>query len=109
MFFATTINYLDRQVLGILAPTLETQIGWNEVGYGHIVLAFQAAYAIGLLAAGAFMDRIGTRLGYALSIGFWSLAAMGHALAHSVGGFGTARFALGLAEAGNFPAGCRRR
>jgi ACS family hexuronate transporter-like MFS transporter len=104
LFFATTINYLDRQVLGILAPTLETQIGWSEVDYGHIVLAFQAAYAIGLLAAGGFMDKLGTRLGYALSIGFWSLAAMGHALAHSVGGFGTARFALGLGEAGNFPA-----
>jgi ACS family hexuronate transporter-like MFS transporter len=104
LFFATTINYLDRQVLGILAPTLEKDIGWNEKDYGNIVLSFQAAYAIGLLAAGAIMDKIGTRLGYAVSISMWSLAAMGHALANSVGGFSVARFALGLGEAGNFPA-----
>lgn len=101
---ATTINYVDRQVLGVLAPFLQDHIGWNEIQYGWIVTAFQAAYAIGLLCAGAVIDRLGTRIGYALAIGIWSLAAMGHALAASVAGFILARFALGLGEAGNFPA-----
>ena len=101
---ATTINYIDRQVLGVLAPFLQTEIGWNEIQYGYIVTAFQAAYAIGLLCAGAIIDRFGTRIGYALAIGVWSLAAMGHAFAASVAGFIVARFALGLGEAGNFPA-----
>ncbi|RYX85510.1 MFS transporter [bacterium] len=104
LFFATTINYLDRQILGILAPVLEKQIGWSEVEYGNIVIAFQAAYAVGLLVAGGLMDKVGTRLGYAAAIGIWSVAAMGHALAHSVSTFSIARFVLGLGEAGNFPA-----
>ena len=104
VFFATTINYMDRQILGLLAPTLQAEIGWNEVQYSNIVTAFQAAYAIGLLGFGRIIDRIGTRSGYALSIFFWSAAAVGHALARSVFGFGVARFALGLGEAGNFPA-----
>ena len=101
---ATTINYIDRQVLGVLAPYLQREIGWNEIEYGNIVTAFQAAYAIGLVAAGAIIDRLGTRIGYALAIGVWSLAAMSHALVGSVAGFAAARFALGLGEAGNFPA-----
>ncbi len=101
---ATTINYIDRQVLGVLAPLLQDEIGWNEVEYSYIVMAFQAAYAIGLLCAGTVIDRFGTRIGYALAIGIWSLAAMGHALATGVVGFIVARFALGLGEAGNFPA-----
>lgn len=101
---ATTINYIDRQVLGVLAPFLQDEIGWNEIEYGYIVMSFQAAYAIGLLCAGALIDRFGTRIGYALAIGIWSLAAMSHALAASVLGFILARFALGLGEAGNFPA-----
>jgi len=101
---ATTINYIDRQVLGVLAPFLQQQIGWSEVEYGYIVTAFQAAYAIGLLCAGAVIDRFGTRIGYAIAIGVWSLAAMSHALATGVVGFALARFALGLGEAGNFPA-----
>jgi ACS family hexuronate transporter-like MFS transporter len=101
---ATTINYVDRLVLGILAPTLQQEFGWNELDYSHIVMAFQAAYAIGLLCAGAVIDRFGTRIGYALAIGVWSLAAMGHALASGVYGFMVARFALGLGESGNFPA-----
>lgn len=101
---ATTINYIDRQVLGVLAPFLQSEIGWNEIEYGWIVTSFQAAYAIGLLTAGAIIDRIGTRLGYAIAVGIWSLAAMSHALAASVVGFALARFALGLGEAGNFPA-----
>ncbi|MFT4249550.1 MAG: MFS transporter [Pseudomonas sp.] len=101
---ATTINYIDRQVLGVLAPFLQERIGWNEMQYSYIVTAFQAAYALGLLCAGAVIDRLGTRLGYAIAIGVWSLAAMGHALAATVVGFAVARFALGLGEAGNFPA-----
>jgi len=104
LFFASTINYIDRQVLGILAPFLEKEIGWNEIEYGYIVTAFQAAYAIGLLLVGRLIDRLGTKLGYCLALIGWSLAAMGHALARTVMGFATARFALGLSEAGNFPA-----
>ncbi len=104
LFFATTINYIDRQVLGILAPDLQRSMGWNEIDYGYIVTAFQAAYAVGLLVVGNLMDRFGTRRGFSLAIIFWSVAAMGHALARSALGFGVARFALGLGEAGNFPA-----
>jgi ACS family hexuronate transporter-like MFS transporter len=104
LFFATTINYVDRQVLGLLAPMLQTKIGWNELQYGYIVMAFQWAYAIGLLIMGGVIDRIGTRLGYAAAITIWSLAAMSHALVRTVLGFGVARFALGLGESGNFPA-----
>ena len=104
LLFATTINYVDRQVLGVLAPFLQTRIGWNEQQYSYIVIAFQSAYALGLLGAGAVIDRFGTRIGYALAICVWSLAAMAHALAGSVFGFALARFALGLGEAGNFPA-----
>jgi ACS family hexuronate transporter-like MFS transporter len=104
LFFATTINYIDRQVLGILAPTLEKEIGWSEIEYGYIVTAFQAAYAIGLLVVGRLMDLVGTKLGYTISMIVWSIAAMFHAAARSAFGFGVARFALGLGEAGNFPA-----
>jgi ACS family hexuronate transporter-like MFS transporter len=104
LFFATTINYIDRQVLGILAPDLQRSIGWNEAEYGFIVTAFQLAYALGLVVSGGLMDRFGTRRGFSTAITAWSVAAMGHALARSATGFGTARFALGLGEAGNFPA-----
>jgi len=104
LFFATTMNYVDRQILGFLAPTLEKSIGWNEIQYSNIVFAFQAAYALSLLAMGRFMDWIGARAGYALSIGVWSLSAAAHALARTPLGFGVARFALGIGEAGNFPA-----
>lgn len=104
LFFATTINYMDRQVLGLLAPTLQSEIGWNEVQYGHIVTAFQAAYAIGLLGFGRLIDIIGTRHGYSLAVVGWSVAAAVHAFARTMVGFGAARFALGLGEAGNFPA-----
>src|SRR5438477_7168250 len=104
LFFATTINYVDRQVLGVLAPYLQAVIGWNEIQYGYIVTSFQAAYAIGLLVAGGVIDRLGTRIGYAIAICIWSLAAMSHALVQTVMGFAIARFALGLGEAGNFPA-----
>ncbi len=101
---ATTLNYMDRQVLGVLAPDLQKIIGWSEIEYGYIVTAFQAAYAIGLVSAGAVIDRLGTRIGYALAISVWSIAAMCHALAGTVVGFAVARFVLGLGEAGNFPA-----
>ncbi|MDP4172572.1 MAG: MFS transporter [Bacteroidota bacterium] len=104
LFFATTINYIDRQVLGLLAPVLEKQIGWTELEYSYIVTAFQIAYAIGLLSVGNLIDKFGTKLGYAVSIVVWSIAAMGHALAKSVFGFGFARFTLGFGESGNFPA-----
>jgi ACS family hexuronate transporter-like MFS transporter len=104
LFAATTLNYVDRQVLGVLAPDLSKQFGWSELDYSSIVTAFQTAYAIGLVSAGALIDRLGTRIGYALAICVWSLAAMGHALAGSAVGFAAARFMLGLGEAGNFPA-----
>ncbi len=104
IFLATTINYIDRQVIGILAPLLEKEIGWNEIEYGYIVTAFQAAYAIGLVVIGRVIDKIGTKMGYAIAIFGWSFAAMGHAFAKSIMGFATARFSLGLFEAGNFPA-----
>src|SRR2546421_3222086 len=104
LFFATTINYVDRQVLGFLAPDLQRSIGWNEAQYGFIVTSFQAAYALSLLVIGRVMDRLGTRKGFSVAIVIWSLAAMGHALARSAFGFGVARFALGLGEGGNFPA-----
>ena len=104
LFFATTVNYVDRQVLGLLSADLKAAIGWTDVDYGNIVAAFNAAYAFGLLLAGRLMDRIGTRIGYALAIVWWSLAAMAHALVHTPFGFGVARAALGAGEAGNFPA-----
>jgi len=104
LFVATSINYMDRQVIAILKPTLEHSIGMTEVSYGYIVDAFQIAYAIGLLAAGWLIDKMGTRIGYMLVMAVWSLSAMGHALANTVLQFGFARFFLGLGESGNFPA-----
>jgi ACS family hexuronate transporter-like MFS transporter len=104
LFFATTINYLDRQVIGLLKPTLEKQFSWTEEDYSHIVMAFQTAYALGLLAFGGFIDRLGTKLGYTVSLIVWSLAAMLHAVVKSTLGFGVVRAALGLGESGNFPA-----
>src|SRR5579885_1166685 len=83
LFFATTINYVDRQVLSILAKTLETSIGWDSIQYGYITAAFQAAYAIGLLSAGRLIDRWGTRKGYAIAVALWSIAAISHAAAVS--------------------------
>ncbi len=103
LFAATTLNYIDRQVLAVLAPQLERVFGWTEIDYGHIVASFQAAYAVGLLVSGPLIDRLGTRLAYALAISWWSLSAMSHALARTVLGFAVARFSLGLGEAGNFP------
>jgi ACS family hexuronate transporter-like MFS transporter len=104
LFAATSINYMDRQVIGLLKPTLQNSIGLTEVHYGYIVAAFQVAYAVGLVVAGRLVDRLGSRVGYSLFMGVWSLAGMAHALARSALGFGIARFFLGLGEAGNFPA-----
>jgi ACS family hexuronate transporter-like MFS transporter len=129
LFFATTINYIDRQVVSLLGPTLSAEFGWSDLDYSHIIFNFTLAYAIGLLAVGPLIDRLGTKLGFALAIAFWSVAAIGHAVAHlyngpaipsidisastgfafvslvgTVAGFSLARFALALGEAGNFPA-----
>ena len=104
LFFAATINYLDRQVIATLKDTLQSAKVWDEIGYSWVVFAFQTAYAIGLLIAGRVMDWLGTRKGFSLSVLIWSLAAMGHALVSTVAGFSIARFALGLGESGNFPA-----
>ena len=104
LFAATSINYTDRQVLAVLAPTLQHVIGWNEQQYSYIIASFQIAYAIGLTLMGRFVDRVGTRIGYAVIIGAWSLAAMSHSLASSFIAFAVCRFALGLGESGNFPA-----
>jgi ACS family hexuronate transporter-like MFS transporter len=104
LFFATTINYVDRAVLGVLAPTLRAELGWTDQQYGYINSSFTLAYAIGFLFAGWFIDRVGTRVGYTVYLVVWSLAAAGHALARGAWGFGVARFALGVGESGNFPA-----
>lgn len=104
VFFATTINYIDRQVIGLLKPVLEKDFNWTESDYGNIVMAFSVCYAAGLLLFGRFIDRIGVKRGYAISIVAWSLAAMAHAAAFTTAGFMVVRGALGLGEAGNFPA-----
>jgi ACS family hexuronate transporter-like MFS transporter len=103
LFFATTINYIDRQILSLLKPILDSQLGWTSTQFGAINSAFQASYAVSLIFFGWFIDRFGTKRGYAVSIGAWSLAAIGHALVSSIGGFFGARIALGLGEGGNFP------
>ena len=103
LFFATTINYIDRQVIGLLKPTLEGEFGWSETDYSNIVMAFSAAYAIGLLLFGKIVDKIGTKMGYTVSVVFWSIAAMLHAVVKSTFGFGVVRAFLGISEAGNFP------
>ncbi len=104
LFFATTLSYVDRQVLSLLANTLETSIGWTAVEYGHITTAFSIAYGLGLLLAGRLLDKFGTRVGFAVAVGVWSAAAMLHAAATSAFTFGIARVLLGLGEAANFPA-----
>jgi MFS transporter, ACS family, hexuronate transporter len=104
LFFATTINYIDRQVFGILAPEMKKIFGWTDTDYTGIVFWFEVAYAVGQLVAGRLLDRIGTFLGFALAMLFWSGASMLHGLMGSIAGFSLARFLLGLGESGNFPA-----
>jgi MFS transporter, ACS family, hexuronate transporter len=104
LLFGTTKNYMDRQVLGVLKTTLQHDFGWNEIDYGNLVFAFQAAYAVGMVVVGRLIDRVGTRLGYAVVMVFWSLASMGHAIGSSFTSFVVARSALGFGEAGVFPA-----
>ena len=104
LFFATTINYIDRQIIGILKPFIAADLGWSEADYGYIVTAFQVAYAIGLITTGRILDKFGTRIGYLWSIIIWSIAGMAHAAARGVVSFSVARFALGLGESANFPA-----
>lgn len=103
LFLATTINYVDRQILSLLKPILDDQMQWTNEEFGLINSAFQGAYGVSLLVFGWFIDRYGTKIGYAVSIAVWSAAALGHALVSSVGGFLAARIALGLGEGGNFP------
>lgn len=103
VFFATTVNYLDRQVISLLKSSLEKEFNWTETDYGNIVIAFQLSYAFGMLGAGRVIDWLGTKLGYALATTTWSFAAIGHALANGTIGFGIARAFLGVTEAGNFP------
>jgi MFS transporter, ACS family, hexuronate transporter len=107
LFFATTINYIDRQIIGLLKPILEKEFSWSETDFAHIVMAFTAAYAIGLLIMGRFIDKVGTRRGYAFIICVWSIAGMFHAVARNAMHFMIARFGLGIGEAGNFPAGIK--
>lgn len=104
LFTGTVINYLDRQIIGLLKPTLEAEFSWTETDFGKIMSAFSFAYAIGLLVSGRFIDKVGTKIGYSVAVVVWSLAGMFHALAKSVSGFGIARLSLGIGEAGNFPA-----
>jgi ACS family hexuronate transporter-like MFS transporter len=107
LFAATAINYIDRQMIGVLKPTMQAELGWRESQYADIVFWFQCAYAIGYLAMGRFMDAAGARAGYAISFTLWTLAHMAHGLVHGVVQFALARFALGIGESGNFPAGLK--
>ncbi|HVN47674.1 MAG TPA: MFS transporter [Bacteroidota bacterium] len=108
LFFATTINYMDRQVLGILRPVLQQELRWAnpqniDIEYGYITTAFTIAYALGVLFFGRFVDRVGTKIGYSVSVAIWGLSSMAHALAGSSLGLGAARVGLGIGESGNFP------
>jgi len=104
LFFATTVNYIDRQVIGILKPTLEHELNWREADYGWIVFSFQCAYALMMPVAGRIVDWLGTRIGYAAAVLVWSLGSMSHALARNSLHFALSRFALGIGESANFPA-----
>ncbi len=100
---ATTVNYIDRTMLGLLAPTLGKELGWSENDYGNIVTAFQAAYALGFLVMGWLIDRFGPKIGYAIAISIWTVGHMAHGFASSVASFMIARVILGVGEAGHFP------
>src|SRR5687767_12138251 len=107
LFFATTINYIDRQMISVLKPTLQGEYGWDETTYANIVFSFQLAYAIGYVVFGRLIDKLGARFGYSLAATIWGIAAMAHAAATSAWDFMIVRFALGLGESGNFPAGIK--
>jgi ACS family hexuronate transporter-like MFS transporter len=107
LFAATSINYVDRQIIGVLKPTLQMEFGWTESSFGDVVFWFQAAYALGYLGFGRVIDRVGARLGYAAVVMLWTAAHIAHAFVSSIGGFIAVRFALGLGESGNFPAGLK--
>jgi len=103
LFVVTTINYMDRQVLSILAPTLQRELSWSESQYASVVYSFTLVYAFGFLIAGRWLDRVGVRRGFATAVVVWSLAAIGHAFARTTAGFSAARALLGLGESANFP------
>lgn len=107
LFAATSINYVDRQIIGVLKPTLQLEFGWSESSFGDVIFWFQAAYALGYLGFGRLIDKIGARLGYAAVVILWTAAHIAHAFVSTVGGFIAVRFALGLGESGNFPAGLK--
>jgi len=107
LFAATAINYIDRQMIGVLKPVLQSDLGWTEAQYADVIFWFQAAYALGFLVVGRFIDRVGARIGYAVAFSFWTLAHMAHGLVGSVVQFTIVRFALGLGESGNFPSGLK--
>jgi ACS family hexuronate transporter-like MFS transporter len=107
LFAATAINYIDRQIIGVLKPTLQHEFGWSETAYGDIVFWFQAAYALGYIGFGRIVDRIGARLGYAAAVGVWTIAHVAHAFVHTLAGFTLVRIGLGLGESGNFPGGLK--
>ena len=107
LFAASAINYVDRQIIGVLKPTLQLEYGWTESAFANIVFWFQAAYAVGYLGFGKFIDRVGARLGFAAAVVVWTIAHVAHALVSSIGGFIAARLVLGLGESGNYPAGLK--
>jgi MFS transporter, ACS family, hexuronate transporter len=107
LFAATAINYIDRQIIGVLKPTLQLEYGWSETAFAGVVFWFQAAYAVGYLGFGKLIDRFGARLGYAAAVVVWTLAHIAHALVTTLGGFVFVRLVLGLGESGNFPAGLK--
>ena len=107
LFAATAINYIDRQMIGVLKPTLSAEMSWSETDFANIVFWFQAAYAIGYLGFGRIVDVIGARFGYAIAVVVWTIAHMAHGGVHSVTQFAMARFGLGVGESGNFPAGIK--
>lgn len=107
LFAATAINYVDRQTIALLKPTLQAEFGWKETTYADIVFWFQLAYALGYMVFGNFVDRVGARIGYATAFTLWTGAHILHAAAHTIFGFAGARFLLGIGESGNFPAGIK--
>jgi ACS family hexuronate transporter-like MFS transporter len=107
LFAATAINYVDRQIIGVLKPTLQNEFGWTESAFADVIFWFQAAYAVGYIGFGRLIDKFGARIGYAACMVLWTLAHVAHAFVSSIGGFIAVRFALGLGESGNFPAGLK--